>query len=252
MTKPGQIGFSQRIQLPWMEQTAHLVLEGNNRKEITLHLQELLQNKLSIGGSARWGNRGKTISILLKVWLTGCPKWPFIQKKGLDLLRERPDRYHLPIHWGMTMAVYPFFGAVAEITGRLLRLQETVNTTQILRRIKERYGERETVSRAARRILRVFSDWGVLEDVGTKGTYRLMGEKRSLNDETLNLWLVAARLAVVEGQPESIRILSQHPSLFPFQVDVPSSKMLEAWKVFTITRHGFDDDVLVSLIEIKQ
>lgn len=27
-----------------------------------------------------------------------------------------------PSHWGMTMAVYPFFGLTAEIMGRLLRL----------------------------------------------------------------------------------------------------------------------------------
>ena len=231
-----------------MERTANLVLAGNSRKEITVNLQERLQEELSIGGTARWGTRGKTISILLKIWLTGRPQWPFIRERGLELLRELPDRYHLAVYWGMTMAAYPFFGAVAEATGRLLQLQETVGASQVQRRLRERYGERETVFRAVRRILRVFSDWGVLEDTRTKGTYRAKGKKRSLSHETLNVWMVAARLAAGEGKPESIRILTQHPSLFPFQISVPSSMALEAWKGFSVARHGFDDDVLISFL----
>ena len=187
MTEPGQIGFSQRIQLSWMEQTANLVLAGNSRDEITVSLHELLKEKLSVGGVTRGGNRGKAISILLKIWLTGCPKWPFIREKGLDLLRELPVRHHLVVHWGMTMAAYPFFGSVAESTGRLLQLQETVGAAQVQRRIRERYGERETVSRATRRILRVFLDWGIMEDTTAKGIYKQRVKKQSLSDETLTL-----------------------------------------------------------------
>ena len=69
----------------------------------------------------------------------------------------------------MALAAYPFWGAVAAQTGRLLRLQGTVAAAQVQRRIKEGYGERDTVSRAARRVLRSFIDWRVLTDTATKG-----------------------------------------------------------------------------------
>ena len=76
------------------------------------------------------------------------------------------------VHWCMCMAVYPFFGTVAEATGRLLHLQGTAAAAQVQRRVREQLGERETVSRAARRILRALVDWGVLVETVNKGIYR--------------------------------------------------------------------------------
>lgn len=247
MTDSEQIGFSQRIQLSWLEYTANLVLAGNNREETTRNLHEHLLLKLSAGSSAERGNRAKAISILLRIWLTGHPQWPFLRERGLELLRVLPVQHHLPVHWGMTMAVYPFFGAVAESTGRLLRLQETVSSAQILRRLKERYGERETVARAARRVLRVFADWQVLADTDTRGVYRNQGETRSLPDDELKAWLLLARLVASDGQTASLRSLSQHPSLFPFSAGMPALHVLEGRDEVTVIRHGFDDDILLSM-----
>ena len=69
-TRNSQIGFSQRVRLEWLEQTANLVLAGNDKTEVINVLQELLKDKVSVGGKAERGNREKIISILLKVWLT--------------------------------------------------------------------------------------------------------------------------------------------------------------------------------------
>ena len=72
----------------------------------------------------------------------------------------------------MCIAVYPFFGTVADAVGRLLRLQGTAGAAQVQRRLRERFGERETVTHAARRILRAYIDWGILEETDQKGLYR--------------------------------------------------------------------------------
>ncbi len=65
-----QIGFSQRVRLEWLEQTANLVLAGNDKAAVNDALQELLKDKVSVGGQAERGNREKIITILLKTWLT--------------------------------------------------------------------------------------------------------------------------------------------------------------------------------------
>ena len=57
------------------------------------------------------------------------------------------------VHWCMCMAACPFFGTAADAAGRLLRLQGTAAAAQIQHRLRERLGERETVARAARRVL---------------------------------------------------------------------------------------------------
>ena len=68
-----QIGFSQRVRLEWLEQTANLVLAGKDKAAVNDALQDLLKDKVSVGGDAERGNREKIITILLKAWLTVPP-----------------------------------------------------------------------------------------------------------------------------------------------------------------------------------
>ncbi len=122
MNGPTQIGFSQRVQLDWLERTASLLLRGHTRHEIQSALQEMPQGRLSVDGTAERGNREKAISILLKNWVTGPRGLTLVRDDGLVHLNRLPPADHLAVHWGMTIAVYPFAGVVAEAVGRLLRL----------------------------------------------------------------------------------------------------------------------------------
>ena len=69
------------------------------------------------------------------------------------------------------MAAYPFWRVVADVTGRLFRLQGSVVPIQVQRRAKELLGEREVVARSTRYVLRAFADWGVIDDARKKGEY---------------------------------------------------------------------------------
>ncbi len=113
-----QIGFSQRIQLPWLEYTAGLVKTGKSRNEINDALQDYLSDKLSIGGSAVRGNREKAITILHKIWQGPPDELMALRDEGLNFLARIPSAQHVAVHWGMAMAVYPFFGAVADLGQR--------------------------------------------------------------------------------------------------------------------------------------
>ena len=141
--RTNQIGFSQRVRLEWLEQTANLVLAGNDKAAINDALQELLKDKVSVGGQAERGNREKIITILLKTWLTVPSELESLRVEGLELLKRVPRRDHLAIHWGMVMAVYPFWSGVAVQVGRLLRLQGSAAAVHVQRRAREQYGERE-------------------------------------------------------------------------------------------------------------
>ena len=72
----------------------------------------------------------------------------------------------------MCMAVYPFFGTVDDAAGRLLHQQGTAGAAQVQHRLRERFGERETVARATRRSLRAYIDWGVVQETQENGLYR--------------------------------------------------------------------------------
>ena len=128
-----RLAFSQRIRLQWLAQTANLVRAGTPRQTVLEALQVLLHDQLSVGGHAERGNREKAITILMQIWVTVPPELACLRDAGLELLQQLPPDAHLAVHWGMTMAVYPFFGSVAGSVGRLLRLQGTAAAAQVQR-----------------------------------------------------------------------------------------------------------------------
>jgi len=240
------IGFSQRIQLDWLELTAQLVLAGYNREALRKELQYRLKDKLSVGDDldvpkkADGSSRAKAIRVLLRTWETVPPGLGPFRDDGLRLIQGLPTADHLAIHWGMILAVFPFFAAVAEATGRLDRLQGSVTAKQVQRRVSEQFGERETIARAARRILSCYFDWGILCPTSEKGVYKAV-LPRPVNDNTSAAWLVEATLIGSSSQSGTLGALSQSPSLFPFALARPIAITTPRLEVF---RQGLDEDVV--------
>jgi len=240
-----QIGFSQRIRLEWLQYTANLVLAGNDKGAVNSSLQELLKDKVSIGGKAVRGNKEKAITILMKIWFNVPGELEAVRDDGLGLLKSLPRKDQIAVHWGMAMAAYPFWGAVAGQTGRLLRLQDSVAASQIQRRVREQYGERETVSRAARRVIRSFVDWGVLSETTKKGIYS-QGRTYSIDDPRLISWLIEASLYARSNGSAAIKDLLDSTSLFPFRLmHVPAEHLVSMSPRLDLLRHGLDDDLVM-------
>lgn len=256
-----QIGFSQRVRLEWLERTANLVLAGNDEAPIYNALQELLEDKLSVGGNAKRGNREKVITILMKIWVRPPRDLHSLQREGLKLLSHLPREDHIAVHWGMAMAVYPFWGAVVAHVGRLLRLQGTASHAQVRRRVMEHYGQRPTVKDSVRRVLRSMVDWGVLKDAKTHdarrrdGTY-LPGLSLAINQVEVIAWLAEAFLhahpngpasrSIGAGRPVALRTVLDSTTLFPFRLKPVSAAHLVAVSGrLDVVRHGLDQDLIM-------
>ncbi|MEJ5242146.1 MAG: hypothetical protein WHT64_01130 [Desulfomicrobiaceae bacterium] len=238
------------MRLEWLEHTANLVLAGNDKAAINQALEELLKDKVSIGSQAKGCNRNKIISILRKVWITTPEKLVPLRNDGLAFISAQSSvlsSHHLSIaiHWGMVMAVYPFWSGVATQTGRLLRLQGFAAAAHVQRRIREQYGERETVSRAARRVLRSYLDWGVLQETGAKGVYSA-GTIFAVDDSRLIAWLAEASLHARANGSAPLKDLIDSPSLFPFRIKpVHAESLVAASSRLDLLRHGLDDDLVM-------
>jgi hypothetical protein len=148
------------------------------------------------------------------------------------------------VHWGMTIAVYPFVGIVAEGVGRLLRLQGSCAAGQVQRRAWEQLGERVAVARAARRVLRCFIDWGVLNETKEKGVYRA-APVRSVHDKKLATWLVEAVLMASSSSAAPLKALPQNPMLFPFAISPLNSIALEGHSRLEWFRQGLDEEMVL-------
>ena len=244
MTAKVTVGLSQRIQLDWLERTAMLCASGANQEEIRQELDLFLQDKLSIGTtSTGQTNRRKAVTNLQKIWVSVPDSLVPFRNAGLLHLQRLPAEAHLPLHWGMTMAVYPFFYTIVENTGRLLKLQGTVAAAQVYRRVQEQLGERSTVARATRRVLRSLNDWAVLEDTAEKGIYRA-SPVNVIEDTQLRLWLIEAVLLASNAQSSPLRAASQTPALFPFSLQPLGLERTNPTRL-DIAQQGLDEKVVM-------
>lgn len=239
-----QVGVSQRLRLEWLEATANLALAGQDTQAMHGALNEMLADKLSVNSRAVRGNRQKTITILTKIWHNVPPELVALRDDGLERLPTLDSAHRQAVHWGMTTAAYPFWGIVAAQAGRLLRLQNTASAAQVQRRIREQYGERQTVSRATARVLRSFIDWGVLEDTKAKGVY-VAGKQQEITDVHVAAWLAEALLRANVDRSKRSAVL-RHPSLFPFQMPhVGAVELASRSSRLEALRHGLDREALL-------
>lgn len=207
-----QIGFNQILRLHWLEYTASLMLEGKTPEEMRGILQNTFQGAVPIR------------SMLMKIWV--CPPHELkpLHQEGLALLADLPREDRLLLHWGMTMAAYPFFRAVATHVGRHIRLYGMVSSPTVVRRIIEEYGERSTVKNAVRCVLRTMTDWGVLQDAVVIGYRRpsgiyAAGPALSVDKPEIFAWLTEAYLYAHNANSVCLDTILNAPSLFPLEID---------------------------------
>ncbi|HSV32267.1 MAG TPA: hypothetical protein VLH40_09650 [Atribacteraceae bacterium] len=138
------------------------------------------------------------------------------------------------------------WSAVAIQVGRLLRLQGTLIAAHVQRRVREQYGERKTVSRAARRVLRSFRDWGVLQDGRSKGIYTSGTTLLLIEDPQLIAWLTEAALHARANGAAPLKALLDSPGFFPFRIKPVQAESIRATSPrLDILRYGLDDDLVM-------
>lgn len=240
-----QIGLDRLVRLDWLEKTAYLTLSESEPLAVKSLLQDELSSAFLSPSTTARGSLDKTITILLKIWVNVPKDLIPLRNDGLDLISQLPGKSHVAVHWGMAMAVYPFWGSVATHVGRLLTLQGMVSASQVQRRLKEKYGERETVSRRVRYVLRSFLDWGVLKETSVKGTYR-QDHILLLDNAKLTAWMIEASLCSESRGSSSINDLLDSPKVFPFSLTHISVGHLNSLSLrLDVMRHGLDEEIIM-------
>jgi hypothetical protein len=234
------IGYNRTVKLKWLDETLDLYLAGMSDADIYQSLRDRLKDEMSVGREPKRGSREKAITLLLKTWVRVPEALRPTRDEGIKLLRRirRTDR--LPFHWGMTMAVYPFWRVIADVTGRLFRLQGTVAPVQVQRRAKELLGEREVVARSTRYVLRAFADWGVIDDSCKKGEYSPAPAIQITHLKTA-VWLLETAVLSMPGASVDFASLVKGPSLFPFRIDGIYPEQLMASGRLDVIRHSLED-----------
>ncbi|GBD96927.1 MAG TPA: hypothetical protein ENG83_13230 [Nitrospirae bacterium] len=239
------VGFDRELKLKWLDATADLLLEGLTGKDILARLNAILDGELSDGGTR--GAKGKTITVLLHIWVKVPDIAKPLRNDAINLL-HRPDTNRLILHWGLCLATYPFFAFVAGTIGRLAKLQGAFSSIHVQRRAKEQYGERETVSRAVNRIIQSLRDWKVIKENSEERIFEIE-KPLPVKNSLLTGWLIESALISTGNKSALLKAVTHSPALFPFDIALPDSRMLEESNRLELFHHGLDE--VISLPRIS-
>lgn len=238
------IGIKQVVRLEWYDLALDLLLRERSKNEIRQELTEILKDRLQSGG---FGERGestyvKAVGQIMQCWVTPAKELIPLRDRALECASECSRSERLPLHWAVTIAAYPFWHKVAVQVGRLLNLQPVVSQTQIRNRCYEAFGERSTIERSARRVIRSFVAWEVLKDSSTKGCY----EKHApvlIDKQAISALLIEATLCTSPTGSMPLSVIKEDPALFPFHLPPFNGNML-ALPGVEYLRHGLDNELL--------
>ena len=213
-----KIGIKHVIRLEWMDKTLDMMLAGMSPKEIRKELDVFLSDKKQSGGTGERGKEAyrKAVTNLMLTWCTPEKELIPFRDAVLELARNTPASERIPLHWAMISAAYPFWFGVAKQIGRLLNLQDQITKKQIIQRLKEQYGDRETVSRFARYVIRSFVAWDILEDASIKGNY-IQKKKIPTNPKQVTILTESTLLSTTESS-HALRNVMESSSLFAFDI----------------------------------
>jgi hypothetical protein len=205
------IGFDRYIERSWLEQVAEWVVQGNSRDD----LQQLVDDYLApfINGAT---SLRKTKNVLFGVWVNTSDKNRPFKEQAINHLKTCTREERLALHWGLSIASYPFFASLARLIGRLLRLQDDIISKELVRRSVEQHGDTESVRRATVRLLQSFGEWGVL--IPESKSLFHPPEKIKLNNPELVTWLLASVFFSNGRDRISIEEIMSDPAWFPFDI----------------------------------
>jgi len=239
------IGIKQAIRFEWMQKAANLLLAGLDAKTIRQELHEFLVDRKGNGSEGERSDQTRTFVVdnIVKTWVSPDPVLVPFRDAALAFLRKHPSM-GLAVHWGMISAVYPFWFNVARQTGRLLALQDQVTQTQIINRLKEQYGDRQTVSRYARFVIRSFVAWEALKDSKAKGCYEKAAPV-SIADSNLAILMFESALMATPEAKGALGLLLHNPAFFPFRLPMMTGDFVSQHSDrIDVVRYGLDEDLL--------
>lgn len=202
------IGFDRFIARSWLDLAVAIAAGQRERSELVVLLEQ------DIGGVEA---RSKTSIILNRMWLSPHPSLREYIAAGIDIYKSHPEIDTLSLHWGSALRSHPFFASIVESIGRLLNLHGEFTSHQITRRLKEQYGDRASILRAAEAVLQTLVGWGVINVEDAKARRFSAGSIGTVSSSTASIWLTEAAIAAAG---RSLRLADKPLWLFPWSFNL--------------------------------
>jgi hypothetical protein len=206
-----QIGFDRFIHLDWVTMALRVRAEKASVDDLDAQL-----DAASLAKEAKAKTRTKLNALVLE------PRANLVDfiDRGIRLFAAANTRASFaPFAWGAAIAAYPYFGKVAEFTGRLTSIQGDCSVAEIHRRMSELYGDREVTKRATQAVLQTQANWGAIERIA-RGKRLIRLSAKGMTDQAAVAWLIEAALRF-QGTAMALANLQSMAVLYPFALNQP-------------------------------
>ncbi len=229
-----QIGFDRFIQLDWVA-VALKVRAGLASLD---ELNELL-DAAGLGNEAKSKTRTKLNALVLE------PRSDLAEfiDRGISIFSSVKSHQEVVCFaWGSALATYPYFGRVAEFTGRLTAMQGDCSMPEVHRRMSELHGERGNIKTATRAVIQTLVDWHAIRRV-TKGNRIERLSPTPVAEPMKALWLIEAALRY-HGKPLTLATLQSTAALYPFSFDQPLGYVVSRSSALELMADGPSNQVV--------
>lgn len=232
-----RLGLDRDIKLAWLDAAAAVSARRLSNPDTQKALMAALEGEVL--GTTPQSGRGKTVTVLRRIWYSVPPHVESLRDLSLSLLQDGDARDRLTLHWAMLLATHAFFADLVGVAGRAISLQGGFERSLLLRRLAERWGDRTTLVRAVPRVLASLVEWGVL--VNRDGQFvRLSTHKVGPTHATV---LLEAVVLASPNYASSLAALQESPMLFPFNVQSGFEHVRSSGR-FVIEREGVNVDIV--------
>jgi hypothetical protein len=202
------IAFNRRLSAAWLREGLRLRAEGIDGDEWVEAMRSVISAEISGRDSIQ-----KSLRYLRHALVEQGELEP-LRAEAIHLFQASGDpEKDRVLSWGLASACYPFLQEVATTIGRMLRVQPELKLEQLLRKLTESFGEKETVRRSGRYSLGLIQDLGFVHRTKKAGCYSA-SQPVKVTDPDLASWLIKAWFFAAGTTSPMDRIaLSNHPSL---------------------------------------
>jgi len=252
--KTSLIGIKQEIKLDWMDFALNCRLSGLDAKQTRSELFKLISSSFTKGPAKSTKSEitsKEATNIIMNSWIT--PKKHVLEfcNHSLSAIQKDSELNRIAIHWSMLSAAYPFWFNTSSCIGRLFNFQDKVSLQQIMKRLIENYGDRETITRSGRRVIRSLVEWGLIFDCDTRGSYT---QASPIPISDVNLVEIFIEMVLITTGKKNITFeeFVSLPGLFPFKIKPAAVSALQKGSPRIISRVDSYGSTYFSLRSIDQ
>ena len=227
------VGFITNTKPEWMDLAYQCRINDLSKEEAKPKIEE----QVALTYSAK-ENILKTRRVLETMFYDE-PSW--ILEDSLKIYRTLTEEQRLPLFWALLISNFPIFYDTCKSVGAISEYRENVTILQVREMVYERWGARNIIHQAVKKVFQTMKDLGIILAKNKPGIFALANHP--VSDSRLVNYLVVAVLTAVNASYMTWENIIGNRALFPFEIKHVTQADAAACEKLCLERMG--DDVVI-------